>query len=144
MSKTTAKPSAPVRLFCVNPPPAEHAGEAAHFGLQDKKQQIHEGSRQADGSLLFSFAISLHLPTADSLDFGGPFVHGKAGDRFLYLSWQRPSGTFIKRIKIPLTLITTAQIDAISTQGGGLTATVDGRGAARTKPLGDGWTVYAA
>jgi hypothetical protein len=76
-------------------------------------------------------------------DFAGTFVQGPKGDRFLYLSWQRGDGTYIKRLKIPLTAITWAQIGMAEQQGAKLAATVSGKGAARTHPLGDGWTVDA-
>jgi hypothetical protein len=132
----------PIRLVCLEPPPALYEGEPAEFGLQDREQQLHAGLAQAAGSLAFQFEIQVRTD-GDTIAFSGPFVHGKRGDQFLYLSLRRPGGDWIKRLKIPLLGITPALLSQIPA-GGGLTATVSGAGAARTTLLGEGWTSYAA
>jgi Family of unknown function (DUF5990) len=52
---------------------------------------------------------SRSAPPAAAPDFRGPFVHGKRGDRFLYLSWGQldPDGTFtmFRRSKLHLSKI---------------------------------------
>jgi hypothetical protein len=131
-----------IRLICLEPPPELYEGEPTEFGLQDRDQRLHAGLQQVDGSLCFSFEIEVRT-TDDSVAFAGPFVHGKRGDQFLYLSQRRPAGDWIKRLKIPLSGISSALLAQIPV-GGGLTARISGAGAARTPLLGEGWTTYAA
>jgi hypothetical protein len=132
----------PIRLICLEPPPAQHAGEPAQFGLQDRAQQLHAGLPQADGALCFQVEIGVRTE-GNTVAFAGPFVHGKRGDQFLYLSWRRSAGDWIKRLKIPLVGITPALL-AQRSAGSCLVATVSGAGAARTTLLGEGWTIDAA
>jgi hypothetical protein len=40
-------------------------------------------------SVTFEFEVQV-LDTPDGLDFRGPLVHGRRGERFLYLVWTRP------------------------------------------------------
>jgi hypothetical protein len=123
------------RLICVNPP--SDSG-AVRFGLQDKKGNLLTGTKQADGSLLYEFELTLKPGKDSAADFSGAYVQGTPGTRFLYLSLGNvPS--WIKRIKVPLSSIGWDQIEAA--QGRALEASVDGRGAATVKLLGDGWVV---
>lgn len=43
----------------------------------------------------------LEVRLFDGPDLRGPFVHGRPGDRFVYLSWQH-SGTMFRRAKLML------------------------------------------
>jgi hypothetical protein len=56
----------------------------------------------------FTFGIVLR-ETDDGVDFRSPFVHGKPGDRFFYLSWGEVAddGTFtmFSRLKLMLSAI---------------------------------------
>ena len=72
------------------------------------------------------------------LDFKGPAVQGKRGDRFLYLTWGdvRADGTFVmfRRAKLMLARVDPGLIDDVSRRGATLVATVDltdGRGGPR-------------
>ena len=62
-------------------------------------------------------------PDTNAPRFLGPWVHGAANAPFLCLSWRwiepEPS-PWISRLKIPLTTIPDAQIDAAGHQGGAL------------------------
>jgi hypothetical protein len=35
----------------------------------------------------WAFEVTIRTTADDEIDFGGPYVYGKRGDRFLYLSW---------------------------------------------------------
>lgn len=83
-----------------------------------------------------------------ALDFSGPAVHGKRGERFFYLSW---SGDHVglrdrfRRIKVHLRDLTAAQVTAALKTGGVVVARVhavskDGGPACASVPLlGGGW-----
>lgn len=53
-------------------------------------------------------------------DLRGPFVHGRPGARFVYLSWQREPDGMFRRAKLMLDAIASEVLAA----GGGLLATV--------------------
>jgi uncharacterized protein DUF5990 len=115
-----------LRIICEQPPPDTYAGQPTEFGLQDKQQALHPGSRLADGSLAFMCEVVVMKPHAGtgSPDFGGPFVHGPPGARFLYLGWRPPGGAWIRRFKIPFTGIGWDQIAAGRLPKGALAARV--------------------
>ncbi|MEA3054749.1 MAG: hypothetical protein QOD30_181, partial [Actinomycetota bacterium] len=53
----------------------------------------------------WSFEVTTKLDAEGNRDFGGPFVHGKKGERFVYLSWGDGSGesfTMFRRAKLML------------------------------------------
>src|SRR3954469_25527388 len=102
-----------LQITCAAPPPATHAGEPTEFGLQDKQQTLHVGTLLPDGALLFACEVAVKQHAATGVpDFGGPFVHGPAGERFLYLGWRPLGGAWIKRFKIPLAPISWEQLAA--------------------------------
>jgi Family of unknown function (DUF5990) len=82
-------------------------------------------------------------------DFRGPAVHGKRGDRFVYLTWGNvsPEGEFemFRRAKLMLDRIQTALIES-ALEAGRLTATVDltggdgGPRCARVDPPAVSWS----
>ena len=93
------------------------------------------------------------LGEVDALDFRGPAVQGKRGDRFVYLTWGdvSPTGEFemFRRAKLMLNRIDLAVIDrAIETKR--LAAVVDLTGAdggprcARVDPPAITWSVTDA
>src|SRR4051794_28668993 len=107
-----------IQIACTEPPPATHNGQSTEFGLHDKKQIVYPGTQQPDGALCFEceLAVKPHA-TSGAPDFGGPFVQGPAGARFLYLGWRPLSGAWIKRFKIPLAQISWQQIEGAQTSG---------------------------
>jgi hypothetical protein len=83
-------------------------------------------------------------------DFRGPAVHGKRGDRFLYVTWgDRAGGVFhmFRRGKLMLDRIDPAVVASAVESGGTLVATVSltdekgGPRCARYDPPAIAWTV---
>ena len=85
------------------PEPPSSDGSEVRFGLQDKRGAMHEGVACRDGLMQFDFDVAVTAAPDGAPDFGGPFVSGPRGQRFVYLSWQRARGTgFMNRIKVRL------------------------------------------
>ncbi|MBP0625179.1 MULTISPECIES: DUF5990 family protein [Cupriavidus] len=100
-----------VTLTCKTLPPIE---EPANVGIQDKDQNVHAGTRKRDGSFEFECVIQVRDKGVGSIDFAGPFVHGKPASRFVYLSWKRTASAaapWVQRVKIPL-VFTAADLGA--------------------------------
>lgn len=84
-----------------------------------------------------------------ALDFAGPAVHGKRGERFFYLSWSGERAGFrelFRRIKVHLRELTPDLVERVGTSGAPLEARVhavakDGGPACASVPLQGGWTV---
>ncbi|MEL7156812.1 MAG: DUF5990 family protein [Actinomycetota bacterium] len=79
----------PVRLVAVDPP--FEAGQGVLFGPQCRRDV--EDFTEASATTAFEIAIELVAGPDGAVDFKGPYVHGRKGDRFLYLSWGLPDGT---------------------------------------------------
>jgi hypothetical protein len=120
-----------IRIIYGPLPPRKHEGQSTQFGVQDKKQEVHPGRVQKDGSAWFEFTVQLRETAARAQpDFGGPFVHGPRDGRFVYLSWKRVDGgpaPWIQRIKIPLSSITREHLRELSDKDGILQTDVSGR-----------------
>jgi Family of unknown function (DUF5990) len=103
-----------LRLIAEAAPPAEQGDRRTEFGLQDKKQQLHPGQVQPDGTVRATF----HANTG-SVRFTGPFVHGTPAEPFLYLSWgyEGTPPQWIRRQKVPLAAISFKQIAQAQRQG---------------------------
>jgi Family of unknown function (DUF5990) len=68
-----------------------------------------------------SFAVVVDVArTDDGFDFRGPYVHGRKGERFLYLSWGRrgEDGTheMFRRAKLHLSVIELSTVDRALTE----------------------------
>ena len=75
-----------------------------HVGVQ-RKQEVIEWVRGDAKSATWTFEVTTKLDADGNRDFGGPFVHGKKGERFVYLSWGDGSGesfTMFRRAKLML------------------------------------------
>lgn len=128
-----------LRLICHHPPPAERNRQAAEFGLQDKKQQVHPGLILPDGSLQFDLAVQMKEREGQP-DFAGPWVQGPPGQRFIYLSYRLAAAgsPWIYRIKIPLTAIDGAVLQTMAPSDM-LQVKVDGRAAATVRLRAEDW-----
>jgi Family of unknown function (DUF5990) len=130
-------------IICEVPPSVTYAGQPAEFGLQDTRQNLHAGVAQPDGSLRFLCEVSVKPSQAGHApDFGGPFVHGPRGARFLYLGLRDADSAWIRRLKVPLAGITWEQVaDTNLLPSGALVARVSGAGSGTVPLLGDKWVV---
>ncbi|MBJ8346257.1 DUF5990 family protein [Antrihabitans sp. YC2-6] len=61
------------------------AAENVHVGVQRGREVVDQVPGDAD-SAVFEFDVTV-AETATGPDFRGPYVHGRRGARFLYLSW---------------------------------------------------------
>jgi hypothetical protein len=62
-----------------------------HVGVQ-RKQDVIEHVRGDAPSATWTLEVTTKVGPDGERDFGGPFVHGKRGERFVYLSWGEGSG----------------------------------------------------
>jgi hypothetical protein len=70
---------------CADPRPGGLAYENVHVGVQRRKDVVDLVPGDAPDA---EWNFTVDTVTKDgALDQRGPFVHGKRGDRFLYLSW---------------------------------------------------------
>jgi hypothetical protein len=92
------------------PPGADQRYANVHIGVQRGREVVELVAGDAE-SATWSFEATDRTANDGSVDHGGPFVHGRRGDRFLYLSWGtvEPDGAFamFRRAKLHL-----ADIDA--------------------------------
>lgn len=72
-------------------------------GVQRGSQVVDE--QPANGAVL-TWLLDVHLTAGQ--DLRGPYVHGRPGDRFLYLSWLRSPGGMFRRAKLMLDEVPTA------------------------------------
>jgi hypothetical protein len=94
-----------IRLLLVNPPSHQYEGRPLWFGLQDRQGELRDGLRLEDGAQQFECEAQAKAGKDGSADFSGEFIHGKAGERFLYLSLRyadTSSTAWLRRIKIML------------------------------------------
>jgi len=123
-----------VTLLCKTLPQIE---EPSIVGIQDKNQDVHEGTRKRDGSFEFKCVIQARDKGAGNIDFAGPFVHGTPAARFVYLSWKRTAAAaapWVQRVKIPL-VFQAADLGAATA----IRADITGRRPHATEPIV--WTI---
>ena len=108
----------------------------------------------SDGrDISFSFEVVAKVsPSADTVDFGGPFVQGKVDARFVYLNVGISAGQtespWQRRVKVGLAGITRSMLLAVASRDDlkimasyAATAKDGGPACASVPLLGDGWTV---
>jgi hypothetical protein len=116
-------------------PPGLEEGQV--FGPQDRDRHI----AAADGSGRFRWVVRARRLAGGGTGFLGPWVHGPASARFLYLTLldQRPvPPVIVRRIKVPLAGIPWATVSAMG-EGHALEAVLDGRRAGTVALLNQGW-----
>jgi hypothetical protein len=90
----------------VSPPPRTYGGAETTFGVQDKSRALHRGELLPDGGVRFVLnAQASPVEGRDEARLSGPFVHGPAGSKFLYLGWRPahgPADGWTRRWKISL------------------------------------------
>jgi hypothetical protein len=100
-----------VRIILESPPPG------VDFGVQKGRGSAYETvqtQRSTGGDLTFEFDVALKPAGGGSADFGGPFVQGPRGGRFVYLDIGTYAGQrdtpWSRRLKIPLAGISSRAI----------------------------------
>ncbi|MGH9190543.1 MAG: DUF5990 family protein [Acidimicrobiales bacterium] len=68
--------------------------ENVHVGVQRRGEVVDLVPGDADEPT-WSFDVTTRMADDGTPDFGGPFVHGRRGDRFFYLSWGTVDGDFL-------------------------------------------------
>jgi len=91
-----------------------------HVGVQRGREVVDLVPGDAERAV-FELDIDV-VRTPQGIDFRGPYVHGKKGERFLYLSWGElaPGGSFemFRRAKLQLSALDAEQLDhAVAVQG---------------------------
>jgi hypothetical protein len=88
------------------PADAPEAYDNVHVGIQRRQEVVDLVPGDAD-TAVWSFDVTTRVTDDGTLDFAGPYVHGRRGDRFLYLSWGTlaPTNTFtmFRRAKLHFT-----------------------------------------
>lgn len=127
----------PVRLVLRTLPAIAAEDGPLDVGLQDKTGAVRSGRPGPEGALLFEATIrSLH--EVDALDFRGPYVHGRPGERFLYLGWKRRKSEgppWLQRVKVPLAGVPADLVRRARAGEGALQADVTGRRPHETTPI---------
>jgi Family of unknown function (DUF5990) len=136
----------PGRTFC---DPDGTPLEDVHVGVQ-VRQEPHDLVAGDASRARWELDVSVVTGPDGSLDFKGPAVHGKRGDRFLYLTWGNvDNGHFemFRRAKLMLNRIDTELVSAAERQQRPLVGAVrltDAHGGprcARVDPPDLQWTV---
>lgn len=122
-----------------------------HVGVQRRAEVVDMFPGDA-GEAVWDFPVDLSTKDGD-VDFRGPFVHGRSGDRFVYLGWGTlgESGAFdmFRRAKLMLGAIEGAVIEAALQPGHrllgtlGLTGGDGGPRCAAVRPPAVSWTGVA-
>lgn len=124
--------------------PGRSVGEHGnvHIGVQ-KGQEVVDLVPGDAPSARFDVAVMRR----DDGDFRSPYVHGKPGDRFLYLSWvdvdDGGAATMFSRVKIMLAAIPTGLLRPDTTELEAYLPLTDGKGrpvAAAVRPPAITWT----
>ncbi len=141
-----------VNLICEGWPSDRFEGFDGRSDIRATLQtkDSHEvGASAEQNSVKWTTEITTKTAADGALDFAGPAVHGKRGERFFYLSWSGDKNgrrEMFRRIKIHLRDVTPAQLARVATTGGTLLARVhavakDGGPACASVPILDGWIV---
>jgi hypothetical protein len=135
----------PGRTFCAEGVEYDNVWVA----VQERSDPVNRVRGDAP-SATWRVDVSVEVGDGDELDFRGPAVHGKRGDRFLYLTWGnvRDDGfEMFRRAKLMLNRVDSRLVTRAERSGTPLVATVDltdGRGGprcARVDPPALVWSV---
>jgi Family of unknown function (DUF5990) len=136
----------PGRTFCR---PDGSLMENVHVAVQVRKDPEQLVPGDAEGA---EWLVEVEVVRGDGLDFRGPAVQGRRGERFVYLTWGdvgRNGGfEMFRRAKLMLHRIDPALVER-ACEGGRLAATVDltgpdgGPRCARVDPPAITWSIPA-
>jgi hypothetical protein len=93
----------------------------AEFGMQDKQGVLIPGELSPSGHWCFEVgAYARRNRETGAVTFLGPYIHGTAGDEFLYLNWRAPdapANTWIWRRKWRITSLAWDEIAEAAASG---------------------------
>ena len=122
----TTVPSETVSVTLAATDPPFRADDAVLFGLQSSRGV--DDPVPATASTDFRTEIDVRT-TRDGVDFAGEHVHGRRGDRFIYLAWGLPDQTepfvMFARAKIKLAHIPPDLLEQAREHGQGLRAELE-------------------
>jgi hypothetical protein len=113
----------PCRLIYRGGPPVHWTGGPSRFGVQDRDNGLIVPTVRDDAAV-FDFALVLRTGSDGQPDFGGAYVHGPRGGRFVYLSWRNADGAYAQRFKFMLGTITAELIARAQAEGRPIIGTV--------------------
>jgi hypothetical protein len=141
-----------VRIFGQHLPGLGFDGRSAvHVGVQRGSEVVDIVPGDAPIAV-FDFAVRVVEVEAGELDFRGPYVHGRRGERFMYLSWGELGGdgafAMFRRAKLHLSAIEQPLVRRALKSGARIEAELsltDGRGGpvcASVRPPRITWSVH--
>ena len=102
-----------IRIEGYDLPPS--AGAHVRVGVQRLKA-VEQLATMDTERLAWDLEATVHRDAAGAIDLRGPYVHGRRGDRFLYLSWGTANGggtvTMFRRAKLMLAVVDDAILEA--------------------------------
>ena len=115
----------PGRTWC-DPRPDGVAYGNLHVGVQ-RRREVVDVFRCEGGDVTWDLDVDV-VGTSDEIDFKGPYVQGKRGERFLYLSWGAVDGDgefrMFRRAKLMLAAVDPETVEAGNRPGHRLVGTV--------------------
>jgi hypothetical protein len=93
--------------------------KALRLGIQRGSIVIEDVPAVGGAEVVFAFPVVVRS-RGGAPDFGGPFVQGRPGGRFIYLCWgERQGGDWdqIRRAKVPLAGLTQRLLDQAQREG---------------------------
>jgi hypothetical protein len=133
------------------PNPQGETYENVHVGIGIGREPVEPVAGDAPAAR-WRVEVGTSRAVDGSVDFRGPFVHGKRGDRFLYLNWGTVAAdggfTLFRRAKLSLTAVDPALVERALREGGlacrvNLTDAKDQPVCARVRPPDIAWRVVA-
>ena len=114
-----------IRIIGTDLPGTSDGNTGVHVGVQRGTEVVDAVSADV-ASVTFDVEVSV-VTSADGLDFRGKSVHGRRGERFLYLVWSRQSAggraEMFRRAKLQLgpvaELLTASEFAVGGTSDGG-------------------------
>ena len=107
-----------IRIEGYDPP----ASESPYVWVGIQRLSEVEQIRPADSArFTWQAETTVHHDAQGRIDLRGPYVHGRRGDRFLYLSWgtfdRGGTVTMFRRAKLMLAAVDDATIEAAESSG---------------------------
>ncbi len=137
-----------IRIEGYDVPPGAEA--AVRVGVQRLKD-VEQLATTDTITITWDLEATLHRDADGAIDLRGPYVHGRRGDRFLYLSWGRidAGGTvaMFRRAKLMLRAVDNATLEDAESTGRPLVGRLSLTGrdgtpvCAAVRPPAIAWTV---